>query len=452
MDLNPPLQVPLQQVLNATSELVPQHHILSGSFRSLSLFLLVFSPLQRTLDHVQTIKAFGPHQYIGLGPRIESAESSRERHVYTTSWATPPELQSWAVERKAEGMRVRWLDSVGISRLSATSSYVTVPPPYSHIYSAGGPSAQVHAINPDPAHGFGKHVQEVLFVKEDEWDAADKTRKALRYGSHGVEFALPVDATALAFIPVLGTSTIEIYSRAPDGSLVHIQSSPAPLRDSGVAEEDGPRHVKVHPNGKVLYCVTEHSNYLDVYRITSPNGHETSQILTHVASRSLIPPRLRSPAGGTGAATHTFRGDTLLLTPSTPARPAPDSIFATTRGGEGEETRGWLGVWRLDENGLFADPGENPEDSAVVERYEAPTTGGKAHALDLLIKSEDNASMWVLMTDDSPPHPGVRVLEWDGWLEGVRRIREVVAWPPADFVPAEGDEVMAGGSHAVWLD
>ncbi|KAJ6600797.1 hypothetical protein B0H10DRAFT_2082939 [Mycena sp. CBHHK59/15] len=261
MDWNPPLQVPLQQVLNATSEEASssQHYILSGSFRSLSLFLLVFSPLHRTLDLVQTIKAFGPHQYIGLGPRIGSTDGPLERYVYTTSWATPPQLQSWAIERQPDGMRVRWVDSIGIS---ATSSYIAVPPPYSHIYSAGGPAAQVHALSPDSARGFGAHVQEVLFVKEDEWDTADKTRKALRYGSHGIEFAFPVDAPSLAFIPVLGTSTIEIYARAPDGSLVDLESSPAPRRASDVPEEDGPRHVKVHPNGKVLYCVTEHSKII----------------------------------------------------------------------------------------------------------------------------------------------------------------------------------------------
>ncbi|KAJ6622633.1 hypothetical protein B0H10DRAFT_2214266 [Mycena sp. CBHHK59/15] len=38
----------------------------------------------------------------------------------------------------------------------------------------------------------------------------------------------------------------------------------------------------------------------------------------------------------------------------TPARPAPVSIFASTRGGEGEDTRGWVGVWRLDAAGLLA--------------------------------------------------------------------------------------------------
>jgi hypothetical protein len=41
------------------------HYILTGSFRSLSLFLLAFSPSARTLTKVKRIPGeFGPHQYL----------------------------------------------------------------------------------------------------------------------------------------------------------------------------------------------------------------------------------------------------------------------------------------------------------------------------------------------------------------------------------------------------
>ncbi|KAJ7844391.1 hypothetical protein B0H14DRAFT_996426 [Mycena olivaceomarginata] len=444
MDLEPPLQFPLQQALNATAS--PVHHILSGSFRSLSLFLLAFSPAQSTLDLVQTIPAFGPHQYIGLGP---TTQGSHTRYAYTTSWALPPQLQSWAIEQQPDSLRVRFIDSVDIT---ATSSYITVPPPYTHIYSAGGPSAQVHALPPAGTPGFGPHAQEIKFVPQAEWDAADKTRKALRYGSHGIEFAFPTGSAALAFVPVLGGSLIEVYKRDEDGSLIHIDTSSAPQRAGTVEEEeDGPRHVKVHPNGRVLYCVTEHSNYLDVYTITPPNG--ATPVLTYVASRSLIPPQLRSDnANATGGSKRTYRGDTLLLAPSTPAQPAPQSIFVTTRGGEGETTNGWVSVFRLDAEGMFAGDVEN--NPYLVERYEAKTSGGKAHALDLRAKSDEDpdGALWVILTDDSPPHPGVRVLEWDGWLwrGGGTRLRQVAAWPAEEGETEH--EKMEGASHAVWLD
>ncbi|KAK7052362.1 Muconate cycloisomerase 1 [Favolaschia claudopus] len=449
MDLEPPLQVPLQQVLNASA--VPTHHILSGSFRSLSLFLLAFSPAQLTLDLVQTIPAFGPHQYIALGPHTGTTRSA-----YTTSWALPPQLQSWAIEQQQDGLRVRFVDSVDIT---ATSSYISIPSPHSHVYSAGGPSAQVHTL-PNNTTGFGPHVQEIYFVPRSEWDTADKTRKALRYGSHGIEFAFPVGSPALAFIPVLGGSTIEVYTRADDGSLIHSDSSPAPQRAGTTEQEDGPRHVKVHPNGRVLYCVTEHSNFLDVYTISPPNGR--TPVLTYATSRSLIPPHLRSD-GPDNASNKTnkriYRGDTLLLAPSTQSQPAPQSIFVTTRGGDDEETKGWVSVFRLDTEGMFA--GDIETNPYLVERYETKTSGGKAHALDLRLKSDDDpdGALWVILTDDSPPHPGVRVLEWDGWLwrGGGTRLREVTAWPKPGFYNTETankleQEHMEGASHAVWLD
>ncbi|KAJ6551493.1 hypothetical protein B0H19DRAFT_1211205 [Mycena capillaripes] len=451
MDLEPPLQAPFQQALNSSAS--PLYHILAGSFRSLSLFLLAFSPAHLTLDLVQTIPAFGPHQYIGLGPPSHGGDA---RYAYTTSWALPPQLHSWAIEQQPDGVRVRFVDSVDIT---ATSSYITIPPPFSHIYSAGGPSAQVHALPPAGSPGFGAHVQEIYFVPQSEWAAADKTRKALRYGSHGIEFAFPAGSPVLAFIPVLGGSMIEVYKRDEDGSLIHIDSSPAPQRADGTVDtEDGPRHVKVHPNGRVLYCVTEHSNYLDVYTISPPSG--VTPVLKYVASRSLIPPHLRSDAPDRAAdgSNRTYRGDTLLLAPSTPEQPAPQSIFVTTRGGEGETTPGWVSVFRLDAEGMFAGDLEN--NPYLVERYEAKTTGGKAHALDLRAKKDDpDGALWVILTDDSPPHPGVRVLEWDGWLwrGGGTRLREVTAWPPRGFYSSETakedePERMEGGSHAVWLD
>ena len=43
------------------------------------------------------------------------------------------------------------------------------------------------------------------------------------------------------------------------GHLTHLTSVPSPR---GPEAHDGPRHVKVHPNGKILYCVTEHCKFL----------------------------------------------------------------------------------------------------------------------------------------------------------------------------------------------
>jgi len=82
------------------------YHILSGSFRSLSLFLLAFSPSKRTISLLQTVPAFGPHQYL--------ASNQYKDRVYTTSWALPPSLSSWHVER-SDPWRITPINTVPIS-------------------------------------------------------------------------------------------------------------------------------------------------------------------------------------------------------------------------------------------------------------------------------------------------------------------------------------------------
>ena len=186
--------------LNTTSSSFPlrHHHILSGSFRSISLFLLAFSPVHRTLSLVQRVPAFGPHQYL--------AKNERGDRVYATSWAVPPALSCWGIEKGVgdddggAAWRVEHINTAPISkpsfpfpfpenpkspflplkknRSAATSSYISLPAPYTHLYSAGGPTGEVHVIDPDSG-GFGEKVQQLLFVRDSELEEADKTRVAL---------------------------------------------------------------------------------------------------------------------------------------------------------------------------------------------------------------------------------------------------------------------------------
>ncbi|KAF8981859.1 hypothetical protein BDQ17DRAFT_1379309 [Cyathus striatus] len=372
--------------LSDSNALSQPHHILTGSFRSLSLYLLAFSPLNRTLHLL----------------------SARDR-VYATSWAWPPQLSSWEVEFRGEQQAGR-VDHINNVPITATSSYIFIPPPFTHVYSTGGPTGEVHLLDANGA--IGDKIQEILFIPPEQLEAADKTRVALRTGSHGIEFSLPYN---LAFVPVLGTDSIEVYKRASTGHLHHIHSSTSPR---GSEAHDGPRHVKVHPNGKVVYAVTEHSNFLDAYTL-SPSG-----TLTHLSSTPLIPPHLAEFQ-------HTFRGDTLLLTPPSPSHPAPYALFATTRGTSGRN--GWLSIVQLDSEGHFADK--------EVVRWETPTSGGKANAIDLLPKNLHGEGVWIVLTDDEEATKGaVRILEWDGWnSEGVR-------------IVAEWSGEIEGASHALWLN
>lgn len=57
----------------------------------------------------------------------------------------------------------------------ATSSYISVT--NTTIYSAGGPTAELHSIRSDG--GFGEKIQQLQYVSDAEMSTTDRTRKAL---------------------------------------------------------------------------------------------------------------------------------------------------------------------------------------------------------------------------------------------------------------------------------
>lgn len=433
-----------QAVFNNSLGQASTYPILAASFRSLSLFLLAFTYVPNdpsvnahtnhsspnhfchiSLVH-QTNTTLGPHQYIALNARRDRA--------YTTTWGWPPVLSAWDIARELqlEHWRVGHINDVPIT---ATSSYITLAQgsgdePYTYAYSMGGPTGEVHAID-SVTGGFKQKLQEVLFVGSEELEAADKTRKALREGSHAIEF-LTSSIPRLAFVPVLGTDeqpgTIEVYEHDPaTGLLTHRYSAPPPRVGHGHDAEgrssqanDGPRHVKVHPSGKTLYCVTEHSNRIDIYTIDA-----TSKVpLTYLASHSLMP--LRPQEGH-------YRGSTLQFAPSTPRHPAPRAVIATTRGGS-LETMGWVGIHRLDDAGVF---------QGEPRYHELPSSGGKSLALAAMSKPGDEDKTWVLLSDDAEDAGGVSVLEWDHETDA---LEELATWR------GEAGVDMQGSSFSVWLD
>jgi carboxy-cis,cis-muconate cyclase len=115
--------------------------------------------------------AFGPHQYL--------AKNERGDRVYTTSWAVPPTLSSWTVERADDDRLwiVEHINSVPISAYIVPFDCM-IPPPYTHLYSAGGPTGEVHVVDPSSG-GFGEKIQKIQFVPTNELENADKSRVAL---------------------------------------------------------------------------------------------------------------------------------------------------------------------------------------------------------------------------------------------------------------------------------
>jgi carboxy-cis,cis-muconate cyclase len=235
------------------------------------------------------------------------------------------------------------------------------------------------------------------------------------------------------------------------GQLMLLSDTPSPRA------HDGPRHVVVAPNGKTLYSVTEHStsypaipvtsrsdtgsfaaSFIDVYTITLT-------ALTHIQSLTILPP---------GSNSTNYRGDTLRLQPPTANSPTPTHLFATTRGFDTTH-KGYLTVFCVLPSGLL------DADEETIERWQTPTSGGKANAIELKSKTPedggggngatDTNGVWIALTDDEPDAGGLWILEWDGEREGHKGgIRIVTEWSGEG--EGDGKVSMDGSSHAVWLD
>lgn len=191
------------------------HYLLCGTFNTIFLYLLAFSPYSANSNSDQAsslrvhrrVRGQGPHQYIALDHDRKTA--------YATTWAQPPTLSSWQVlEHGRAGLRHvntvpicayffrtgRNAGSVAPALITqalataATGSYLTVSPPSlpfpPRIYQAGGPVAQAFAVDEETG-GYGELMQEVIYLaggqRELDDPKTDKTRVALRYGSHAVD-------------------------------------------------------------------------------------------------------------------------------------------------------------------------------------------------------------------------------------------------------------------------
>lgn len=99
-------------------------------------------------------------------------------------------------------------------------------------------------------------------------------------------------------------------------------------------------------------------------------------------------------------------------------------------------TRGYVAVWAVSPDGTLAS-------SEPITRYETPTSGGKANAVETFpfhplggVVAVD----WIVLADDE--QGWVWILNWDGLkLEEIAGVR----------LGEESGEIGVGASHAVWL-
>ncbi|KAK4055161.1 hypothetical protein OIV83_000441 [Microbotryomycetes sp. JL201] len=405
---------PNSQLLHPVTSTV--HYILSGTFNTLFLYLLAFNPSTSTLTVHKSYKAEGPHQYLALNHQRTKA--------YATTWAPDPSLSAWDVIDGGRG----GIQKINTVPITATSSYIQVSSRLPRIYSAGGPTGEVHAIDPETG-GFGTKLQQLLYVEEDELEKADKSRVALRYGSHGIDINLPRQQV---FVPHLGHNSILMYNiDQEEGTLKFVANCPS------YDKHDGPRHNVPSPDGSKLYVITEHTSFLDVYEILPSS-------LKHLQRLSVIPPSRY-------AERLSFRGDTLRLSQS------GSYLYVTTRGKTGS-TRGYVAVWSVNPDGTIGsrDLVEQDEEGspvpAPVDRYETLTSGGKANAVETFPfhrstygqsrQAWSEQKDWILLTDDEKGW--VWVLEFDG-----KRIADIAGVQLG--IDGGPEEQETGASHAVWL-
>lgn len=284
----------------------------------------------------------------------------------------------------------------------------------------------MHAI--DSATGaLKKKVQELVFVKGGAaaFSQADKTRKALRYGAHNVD----IGRGNLAYIADLGREAILVFRHDPDSGLLTLLSE-APMPGGG---HDGPRHVVPSACGRFVYSVTEHTSFVDVWRVR--RGGDEGAMLEHLHRVSVLPAKLE-------AAAHNYRGDTVRLSPD------GSHLFATTRGMR-KDVQGYVAVWRLDPANDAARALTDDAEMNLhrVVTYQTRNSGGKANAIEFAPRYGGNASGgssvsldYAILTDDQEGY--ISVLEWDG--ADLRDVSTVQ-------LPALESGELQGASQAVWV-
>ncbi|UZJ53453.1 hypothetical protein CBS101457_002773 [Exobasidium rhododendri] len=412
-------------------------HFVSGTFNSPFLHLFSFDTLTRSLSLLSTLPGYGPHSFLTVGRTSNAGAGILVDTVYATTWAETPELIAWRVNWDQQEVKgLEWLGNVPIT---ATSSYVHVQPPAyasltspsfgvpastsKYLFSAGGPTGEMHKIDSETGALLNKE-QEILFLRGGEKDLAkaDKTRKALRYGAHNVD----VGPHNLAYIADVGRNSILVYSYDPSsGHLSFLNEVPSP------SDHDGPRHVAPSYSGKHVFMVTEHTSFVDVFRIDSP----AKGTLSHVQRVSILP-------DDGSHQNKDYRGDTVRLSPD------GKSLFATTRGMI-PSIKGYVKVWDVEE-------GKSSSSSTVLSEkliYQTRNSGGKANAIEFAPRYASPSSSaaatrdagegsrdYAVLTDDQEGY--VSVLEWNG-----RDLQDVatIKLPSLDSGEAQG------ASQAVWL-
>lgn len=408
--------------------------LLVGTFRSPEIYTLNFKPPTKatrldprqnpaSLTVAQKSTAYGGHSWLSLSPN--------HTRLYTTCWSQPPAVASYSIDPHTKAPTL-----LNTKPVASLSGYVVVTPSGKHLISAGGPSGEVFRLEADGR--IGALVQTLPFRKASEVHDGAREGVAhgsfggLRWGAHSVDIG-PAGRTV--YVADIGHNCIWSYHLDEEESSSQTEEAdveggggggPLRLGTKHIAPRahDGPRHCWPHPNGRVLYCVEEHSGMVDAFRVDVDGV-----TLGHLHGYSILPPHKSADK---------FWADE-VRTSNLPAGGGvgrPRYLYASTRGLE-PGTKGYVAAYELDDEGCMKGP--------ALDIYETRTSGGLANAIEpapqeLYQRPEvAGEEEFIALTDSE--EGWVVILGWNG-----KKFREVAS------VKLKGEDgSVVGAATAVWL-
>ena len=413
-----------------------------GTFGTPYIFTLRFVPdtEQSSLKVVKQHEGLGSHSWLHLNPPNEAGI----RNLYATAWTEPSSLAAYAVHSSTD---IELLNTV---ETNSRSGYVCASS--THVYSAGGATGEVFAIDSrggpftsgPQTNGHINGTAKTIIQPVQKLDFVDTTGQrddgstmdfgGLRHGAHSAD--LSPDGKLL-YIADIGRNCIWTYSVGPSPSAKDHMT----LAEKKISprKHDGPRHVWPHPNGKYVYCLQEHSSVVDVFEVVK--SCDGSIKLVHRQGVRIIPQ---------GQAVNEFWADEVRTSLSNGK--TPKYLYASTRGLK-EGRKGYVAVYALTADGLVDGAEIVPEDfdsaskewrdddqAGLLCMYETVTSGGWANAVEP--GPTVDGVEYIAMTDSEEGY--VFVLAWDG-----KEVKEAARVNLNDGTDASKGK--HGAATAVWL-
>ena len=442
-----------------------------GTFNTPKLYSLRFEPDAETLKITSVGDALGPHSWLAL--------SSDQNRLYCTTWSdTTCRIAAYRVQRTQTATKLELINSKPVR---GRPGYVACSK--EHIFTVGGATGEVFAIRSDG--GVGRLLQNLEFsdrtghnMSEQRGAVAHGDFGGLRHGAHSCDVSPDGRTLYVADIGRNCIWTFDVAANANTNTNTNAnanagagaatggadddddddddllddeqnQADAAPLKPAGVkvlsAQQrqksprtyDGPRHTWPHPNGDVVYCVQEHSNMVDAFRVETKADGSVGK-LTLCGAVNILP-EAEDPA-------HYWADEVRLSSGPDPTR--PQYLYASTRGLL-STTNGYVAAFALNPDGTFASP-------APIDLWMTPTSGGIANAIEPAPWWPEVAppgKQYLSLTDSEEGR--VMVLCFDG--QKITKVAEVTLGPdgekalPADTQPPDQKTPAIEAATAIWL-